>query len=474
MGSTGRFLTTIAAIASVSVACSGSAQRKPESAVYIDYYLPATGYQIEIRHQLRVCQGRIADPAEIPGPDAGPALQGEGSFKFLVHTSVALTPQALTDRSQAYRLDLMALPDGRHSQDLSLEKYPNGTVQTLNSTVEDRSAAAAGELLNFAASLAGIRQAVAPADFPSGLTDPYVDLCSPATRKVLAQIAELKASILELLRTRGDLAIDVGVKPKGAAAALAALDAQIKAKHDLIAALRAKYLTVKIQRTVLPHALRQSAYYSPSPKALRAAGWFSAQGGTRFAAYKKRLWAQHRWGEAPAQPILVTELRFGQAPPQPLPGHPAAPAADHFWYRQPLEVSYELCLDACAHGDGRPTQTPRLLRGDLAVPQWAEVRAVPFTVGWFGKRSLAMSFDPWGRITKLTWQTPARVEALAAGLAQPALQAAEAAQTLKEAQADAELAVLELRIQHYKKQVELKEAREAYEQAFSGPDAKTQ
>lgn len=94
---------------------------------------------------------------------------GDGDFGYQVKVgySVAVTPRFLPDLDHTYALDYQSMASPLKKTEFDFEKYPNGTLKSINATVEDRTAEVVAKTLrgalDVAAQLGGFALPAAPA-----------------------------------------------------------------------------------------------------------------------------------------------------------------------------------------------------------------------------------------------------------------------------------------------------------------------
>jgi hypothetical protein len=142
------------------------------------YYLPRVEFGIEVERELVAC-GEVADPLE-------------------VETRVKVTPYVLPDLSAVYRIDYQGMRGAFKATEYTLETYPNGTLKSLNTKLDDQTGDAIRGYLNGALRLA----AAVPtrAQPPAGVINPpEADTstvpCNSKTFDHLNERAELKQKI---------------------------------------------------------------------------------------------------------------------------------------------------------------------------------------------------------------------------------------------------------------------------------------
>ncbi len=180
---------------------------------------------------------------------------GHVEYRVRVGQAVDVTPHLLPDVEKTYAIEHEAMATGLKKTALHVEKYPNGTLKSINAEIEDRTAEVAGSLIRGAFNVAALTSGFAPVlavpdaaaagaaladDIPSraprsfaGYLDAH-GLCRSQIVAALGQRAALKkkqaansASLAELERFAGARTAElVGVK--GPLAEATAADEKLK------------------------------------------------------------------------------------------------------------------------------------------------------------------------------------------------------------------------------------------------------
>lgn len=220
------------------------------------YYLPRTELTVELERELRNCEVSTSNASlfrlwlqhEHDLMDKGAALKEEAStlLRQRIHESdlsaefdaekiladlgeredgklqvnvdlkiqfrATLTPHSLPDMTQRYVIDYMTTKSGLKSTNYTVENYPNGTLKSINMSIDDRTSAVAQSTIRGVLTLAG-----GAAGFPIDLDMPGEDESVPFTnfeksaRSGLRQLC--KPEVLGLLRQRQALDRELGTLP---------------------------------------------------------------------------------------------------------------------------------------------------------------------------------------------------------------------------------------------------------------------
>lgn len=133
------------------------------------------------------------------------SLRGPTELELKIGHAVTLAPRYYPDYGQGYAIAHSNLASGLKETDLKLDKYPNGTLKSINATITDRTAEVIGSTVRGALRIAAALQGIPlPAfDAATGATDAEPEAASPPRVPRSLKISNLcKPSILALVQER--------------------------------------------------------------------------------------------------------------------------------------------------------------------------------------------------------------------------------------------------------------------------------
>lgn len=376
----------------------------------------------------------------------------------------AITPYALADLEHAYAIDYNLMQDGLKGTDYGVETYANGTLKSVNITVDDQTGAALQSAVSgaakIAAALGGFPLDLSPgqAGIAGGVqpfaqwknAQPVRHLCRPEIRLRLMQRAALQAQVeaqseavaaglksigkLEKAQVESIAARDAAKaaldsmdendpKQPQAQALLKKLEADLKAASKAVADARTelaaaekgsedtakrlaavrKALTVSTSTLVRPVAGKLSFPMDDATKAATAA--WTEKGITEGCAPGDASCADF---EKDLRATLSVHAGF-HAQAAKSPAASDRPAGG-IVYRQPVKAMLLVCREApCVKPDGELVAEPSavVLSSPVDLPQLGPLAMLPLKNGPFQNNTIGASFSESGGLSKLTYKSNA-------------------------------------------------------------------
>lgn len=376
-------------------------------------------------------------------------------------------PLLTQDPKHMYAIRYQGMQEFMKGTDYSVENYPNGTLRSINVTLDDQTGAVIQGIVNGVAKLAAASsgfplslvtahaaaRAVAPLSFAEWKRDVADSnaLCNSSTRLKLLQRAALETqaeddadnNLLKAKKTEKleevlisavakrdaakaelDDLEDGDPKKPAAAAALSLASNDVKAAKKAVADSRAEQMAsseaagkVVARLTAIRKALTFSKVTTirPEPGATptfsiegideAAEAWLDMR---RSDAYCRgqSVRCQGRW------PIeLVRALKVQAAIyPQFATATPVSTVITSIVYRQPVRATLFVCKEQdCLGPNGTPAapETHVLLSSQVDVPQFGALATLPLKNGPFQNNSISASFSENGALTKVTYKSNA-------------------------------------------------------------------
>ena len=388
----------------------------------IVYYLPTLRLEMVATWNLITC------PVDGNDPDA------------TVNLTVQITERHVADYAHPYLIDYTTLDAPLKHTKLVIALYPNGTLKSINGSIEDKAGAVVTSILQFAKSLTA--HAVAQ---PNG-QQPQVRCSESATEalnlrdRVTGQIEDLNARVLQVSSTQP---IDHDK--------LRALNADLRAMKSALTA----YLSMTSYSQTLtwvPDNLDDTRKYSM--KRIGQRKLFSLTNGARlpFACVLTSLKSPTaRDGNGNENTDPIQDSRFN---PQ-----------QHFTYRIPALATFRIQASHL-NGDGRdPCSKEGFLvqSKEIHLPQAGFHATLPLRNQAFDNNTIVAEFSPSGQLEKFEFSTNAEAE----GLAQALAGAARTATEIKELRKTSELREIQAKTELLKAEAALIEAERAL-QALKG------
>ena len=368
------------------------------TAASIEYRLPVTTAKLSLQLTLQSC------------PADGPIAEGK----------VTITPVANPGDAPAehYRIDGANLQSFTRSRSISVERYSNEALKSINGEVADRTGAIISNILSIGGGLVGL----VGTDSGRRATSPT---CNLATRRALEQVNQLTARIAAFRLQLPGASEEVAHRLRQAIDALAgevarlrteelqlSLEREINFRAGLPGVQRtrggvitwtegdlAKWLQVEARSTTTVTHFKLAYCVDPTAEAadVRCNGQVVEQ-------------------QAGQEAEAVTRLPEGERER----GHVASPGCfdpdialrcpRSLVFRDPVAAR----LRVIAHDSRFEGKTPneQMAQSSLWIAQWGTLTELPLSVGFGGNFTMAAGFDEFGRRTSLTWKSGARGEGI--------------------------------------------------------------
>jgi hypothetical protein len=384
-----------------------------------EYAMPFVSYKIQVEVPLEKC-------------NAG-NNKNEAAFGKL---TVVAVPDITADRT-VYRLRLSALESDTVDNNLTVAKYDNGTIKSINAVADDRTVSIVGNLFKFIAGL--FKSAQPAAQWVAKDPEDGVLACNDTTRKLFEEAELLKKANYEELRKIADTDLKTG-DPQAFSFHSANVEKLIALRGQRLAAIK-ETLTRKGECTLAPSRDATSARCEIELK-------------TKELVSHENL------------KLMIDVARAAK------PVDKAAEDTKLVFRNMKRE---NICVSTPEEGGWTVNLQERDLPY-LIFPQWGDDIALPLDVGVSQKRTIALTFSPLGEISTINWATPARFEKATADLAGTAEAALGVKTAVKYGEDDAEIADLDRKIALLEKRAkleELKAKQAASELPSQIPDADT-
>ena len=381
---------------------------------------------------------------------------------FDVEINAQAVPLVLADTQQAYAIDFNGMQNDLKGSDYTIESYPNGTLKSINVTIDDQTGDVVKGVIGGAAKLAagiggfpfpsiqaGAQPKIVPYKEWKGVLADSRPLCNADVRLKLLQravlVAKLEADADVALATQKRLT-KLGEAEVEAQAARDKVAAKLKDLPEGDASKPKLEATLKLVEAALKKA---SKAVVDAKEAQGEASEAAANTAARFAAVRKALTVTTMTTVAPVPaakdyPLLGEDeamhswldkrLKRSCAPgdnncTQMLPEVPLALAASAalspvmtgsgpakpsenekgIWYRQPLKSNLYVCIQGNCLANGSFSAPPSrvVLASPVDVPQFGPLAFLLLENKAFQNNTIAASFAESGALTKLTYKTNA-------------------------------------------------------------------
>lgn len=335
------------------------------------YWMPKTQVTLEAVARLRDCSNGASDVA------------------------VTLIANAAPDVSKPIIFDPTSLSSWRQSRSFSLTLHPNGTLAGINAASEDKTGVIIGNIFKAIWSIVGVL----------GVADAYgrIGICNEGTSRSLARADVLRRQLAALRPAKWAGSGTGAVVPNAEADAKRA---EVVASE--LAALEAGPLTITTRATLdLARPAGAPIQWETTPD------W--SQG------------AFDKWFGTPHVPASLSAMRVRiDMATADTCAVPAKGCRKFMRVPQPALATF-----AVLPASGATSTTPTAA---ITVQQWGKVGTLCLDAPLFASRTVAVSYDGFGQLTKFDWTSNARGEAASGVLAELAGQAATAYASLKPAE----------------------------------------
>lgn len=398
----------------------------------IVYHLPQAQFEIALTRELTSCD---------------PDTMTENVFHPVVETSVEVKDSYVADPGQQYVIDYSELNGPTKVTELTVDRYPNGTLKSINGNIDDRTQQITGNFLRGAVSVAKM-VAFGP---KVGVVVPYtgslgqIKSCTKAATDALHKKAiaerELARLAKELIPLDEQIATRENAIAKGDRTAkrqtpslelLFSKRAQILKRVSERKDEVAKAKEVLVDKEVL-HWPRRGADFGPCsvyPSKKLVNRWF-VSGSIAFILSTDtkicELASEARGGSEPLDDLMVS-LRLDAMTAAPTnEGTNHGETIDGIVYRQPGDGR----LTICRGNECQPNT--RLFSQAYRIPQLGVLARLSLRNRIFDKNNISATFEDSGALKTLTFGSEASAERASAVLAEMA----ETAKTIPQAQAAA-------------------------------------
>lgn len=364
----------VVAVLCMSAASQSNAADKHEGFEVLRYRLPSTMVSAKLALTLEQC-----------GPDL--KISGDGS----ISADAGAAPGTFTLRSDQ-------LESARVKRTLDVTLHDNGSIATINSVAEDRTASIIGNLIKFVTSL--IVPAAAPS-FNGGKGSPPAFDCTPEVKDALARVRWIDQRLSNWRKQ------PVPAQPKLAAELSGAIDKLANERAALRSTVLHADVVAPLDVDPIP-AVTSGAWQATTAPALDAVeAWFTTT--------PPNLKMQADW--------LIT-LPNGTGVLNAAAGPAAQCAAGLATGYQavclvtPLTARIKANVSMSGTGiqlTGGPMEIAS--KGAIPMPQWGTLHYLPLSVGFGGNRQVSLSMDAFGRVSESKWSSEARGESATAALA---------------------------------------------------------
>lgn len=431
--------------------------------IYIDYKLPELEFEIKATYQLRKCNREA----------------------FVVKIGADVSPKFNTLETPTFRFNpsIVSRKGSRVAQNITVELHPNATIKSINAVSEDKTGSIISNVFKFATGLLKATFGLAAEAVTPDLCKATIVHHLQSADRLVERIKKLDDDLTKLL---------IADDPSDALnKQIAAYGKSIAALKTQLTELRINHLTIEKTDRIKAADLERSNFVSLTENDLKK--WLvpdreidpksdpkSDQGSDLISKSLEQLkmiakesWEENKWGKKPAsltRLLFSIELRLSASGSVKTVDASYAGVHDKLFIRRPVVSAFEVCAYVCQNDDNSSSQTKRLATGTVVIPQWGTVQKIDFAVKAFEKRTLVMSFDEAGNVTKLTWNVPSKSDNVFRALAGASEQAVTFLETVEYGKDLAEIKALEIQTNLLLKRVALEEAKDKYDKAFSTDD----
>ncbi|USI29678.1 hypothetical protein ACD631_04825 [Alteromonas macleodii] len=419
---------------SLNVACAAT-PASSSNVGDIEYRLPELKFDIKAEYQLRACgvievkegnENNVKSFIKLKSKaDVSPQyVNGSDTYIFSPSTTAALKK--------------------RSDHEFSISLRNNGTIQSFNSTVADKTGSIIGNAIKFVSNVLTLGFGVfsdtaavaAKANKPqSPCTEETVAHLNEAQKYVMA-INTHKDTLTKLLR-KSTISESDGNE-------ISRLQTTIKALESELTSYRMQHLTIKHTYTIVPVNLGESNLLLIPDKKLGK--WLV---------------------ESDAGLINLTTMELALSNKPESPRTTVSPETTSLLIQKPVLSTYRLCRVECPSKFTHVTSPEELARGQVQVPQWGNQQLVNFKMKTFEKRTVNMTFNEAGAVTKLTWSKPSQADAAMSALAGISDSAVSFIDTAKYGRELAETRALKVETDLISQRNALKEAQNKQDALFS-------
>jgi hypothetical protein len=433
-------LTTACTTTLTTVPVTSKDPVSPEGVVY---YLPRAVFEVSVTQELVNCRVVITGAT---------LIDRRATLVLDVVTSADVTTHLVADTVTPYSVKYEALKNGLKATKATMVLYPNGTLKSVNVTIEDKTTETIANVvqtgIKIAALANGVPLPVAAVPDEQMANNMRRENCGSRALAALANVAQQEKILTDKKSTK---------EQQDKAKAVIALVKQQTLVHRLGAVVFAPDKGELSKRRTLIQ-----------PTATQVQEWLSPIG---VATLKQQSDAS-----ADGTPnILVTELFL--APLSVDPPRDADAIGNGLVYRQPIQAELMVCVKQCADSTGQIVVVPadRVYSNVVSVPQFGVRATLPLTNKVFVDDTIVAEFAETGALTKLEFNTTAQAQRASAALLDTVKQVSEFQKSRLTGETEARKAKRQEeldRINHDKDVFDAlqkrEEARQKYEKALTG------
>lgn len=403
----------------------------------IEYVLPKLDMEIVVTYQLRSCQSSTGSRAFV--------------VKMVPEVKTAYVPDILTPLS--FNPALLSETNGLASHNITVELNANRTLKSINSVAKDQTGSIIGNVFKAITNVLSLRNVLSDtASLQSADSN-----CKGDVFDNLKIADDLASSIRQLKENRLSLSSKVDTDTTKL---LNAYDRLIEDGIESLAQHRMSKLTKK---KVFPiETFLKSKLLSPTKEEL-IEWWLKDENSYNNARTNLSLLSAIDVSDPLLQKVLAIELEFPD-------DYDVQPISDNvknvpskIVYRVPIYKTYELCEIECGQG-------VKIAEGMVGIPQLSNAMLIDFTVKAFEDRTIDLSFNDAGGISKLKLEESSRAANAVAGIASATEAAASLAAEARFGRENAEIKELTIEADLLNKRTALKEAQDKFDEAFSTDD----
>lgn len=381
-------LITSALLISLNAACASATSSTDVADV--TYRLPELKFDIKAEYQLRAC-----GVGKVKAVDAN-GNETEKLTSFIkVKSKAEVSPQYVAGAATyVFSPGETAARKKRSDHEFALSLRANGTLESFNSTVTDKTGSIIGSAIKFATNVltlgfAALADAEKAVENNTTLENPCVDEIVPHLKEAQKYADAIKTHSKKLtdLLTNSSISENEGK--------------EIARLQEAIAALESELTDYRMENLTLKHT------FTIEPAGLKASNLLS------LPTEKIGKWIKK--DNAGVANKMLLDLALSEKPTETFA--PVTADSTSLLVLKPVMSTYRLCRITCPSSLTHTVAEEELARGQVQVPQWGQQQVVDFKVKTFEKRTINMTFNEAGAVTKLAWSKPSRADTAFSALA---------------------------------------------------------